>query len=1483
MKKNDQLYITIDGIPYRSIGALGNGGQAVVYEAVAESADSSRRFAIKKFHDNDDVAEFIESEKLAQIVAEYNHQAVFAAAFIDSKHQTSVSLKAPHGSRTIKEIVQEWDRNPPSNLDPQYQDTGRLLCALDIVKSTLGALSAWHSCRVLHLDISDKNVLWCESTDRGVAYFLDMSSCKPVGYQPIGGIWSTGGFAAPELSVGDSLTPAADVYSVGALLFYLCVGKEGLFNDEILELPGFGNGNVAYIDNLRLSPGCKHLLKEILILATDRVERHYETAEEMLADIQRLEETISNRGVSRHVLMNGSVECYDRQFSKIYPMGIDQALIPEIAGEMDGHTVLLGDGGSGKTTLMFEIFRRKLEAVSQDPAEPIPIYVPLAGFDPGKENWSTYIVDYILQEYCGVPGDEENRMKLRELLKQQYYHLLLDGINESVSPFQLGEQIEILTNCSGVTVYVASRHSSFDWPCMAQFGKARLRPLTKDRVDRILRERNLYCGSDRLMEALRNPMMLSLYLAVDEDGEDCQTAGEILLGYHRRLIEQYKKGYHKEEEQVFFQTVVLDLLPMIAYKLGRMHFSDLNLKTCLDELLAKVDVLHLIGVSKDNLSKSVLDVLISCGLIRTAEGGSTSRNANYQFVHQYFLEWNTAQFVVQEMQIADCDESLPSCLSECCLADKILEFLGDLLGEYREVSGGSRIECWLQDHLAGDSSDEAQMIVRNLVEVIKKNRSGKISANFSELDLTLVNFQDCTVTGSNFTEAIVPNAAFLHQGHKKMVNLMCILSERNWIVTASNREKNLFIWDMRTGQRLKAISSEATVDSVEVSENQNNLLVHHGLTSITLIDLETGEQKYMHLLSDAGWDRWHKEGDKRNITLGFYDETSVLCNIGPEGEDQIGLWNLQEETYTTVLIPGDGYKNPQEALTVAVAYLPQKQKVYCVSSNGELVTWNLMRKCPVGKSVWIPGNCVQVLAVTPDGKRIIAKSITPGEKFWLVDLVSGEMEEIHDNLSGNGVVLTQILTSKRFIAFGTDKGLMCWDICQHRMMSYHTSPVSALAMDAKRDRIVFSDIWGTIRIGSISDSRITHSFECGREEENPKPVHIHWLQQGLVKKAHEDHILVLIGDTVRKLPVERCFQSFLDGNYCIWLGVGKDEKFYVHVSNLKTGLVITSAPWTPNCAAVDENGEVIYSCRSDLRWAKYYPHEEKILICYHVGPVKLYDIPRKQWVTVGSWSQEVASVMDARMENEARKKALLDISALCKHTEIGLFLGTREGHIQFWNLEGKLEADYKAHDQVKEIRPMHDTQYWISEGYDGTRCIWNSTEKKLLNQSEGCYYAEVTEFDDMILRKEGTGDLLFISEIEIRGWKCGNWVVHAATRLLALQEADRYIRIYDLKERKLCRTIDLSFTQADTLWERAFFQKDFQLAFHDTGEWMAVGFTDGRVGIYATRDNRMQMWETTAARDVSDSIFDGTQITGELAEILKQNGATVKNTMDNSK
>lgn len=113
----------------------------------------------------------------------------------------------------------------PSLFDVLEQSPARQLAVTDAVRAAIhlgSALNHVHRCGFLHLDLKPANMILRD----GVPVLIDYDTARPLrpGVRPHRRL-GTGPYMAPEQVARAALTPATDVYGLGALLYELVTGR----------------------------------------------------------------------------------------------------------------------------------------------------------------------------------------------------------------------------------------------------------------------------------------------------------------------------------------------------------------------------------------------------------------------------------------------------------------------------------------------------------------------------------------------------------------------------------------------------------------------------------------------------------------------------------------------------------------------------------------------------------------------------------------------------------------------------------------------------------------------------------------------------------------------------------------------------------------------------------------------------------------------------------------------------------------------------------------------------------------------------------------------------------------------------------------------------------------------------------------------------------------------------------------------------------
>ncbi len=205
--------------PYRVLHKLGEGGMSEVYAAVREDDAYDKRVAVKFFRAGlarPDLVQRFRVER--QILASLDHPQI--AKLLDGG---STADGAPY-------LVMDYVEGLPID---EYCDRQRLpvTTRLELFQKVCGAVQYAHANLVVHRDLKPSNILvrgdgQPKLLDFGIAKLLnpDLFTFR---LEPtrIDAYVMTPEYASPEQARGEPVTTAADVYSLGVLLYKLLTGS----------------------------------------------------------------------------------------------------------------------------------------------------------------------------------------------------------------------------------------------------------------------------------------------------------------------------------------------------------------------------------------------------------------------------------------------------------------------------------------------------------------------------------------------------------------------------------------------------------------------------------------------------------------------------------------------------------------------------------------------------------------------------------------------------------------------------------------------------------------------------------------------------------------------------------------------------------------------------------------------------------------------------------------------------------------------------------------------------------------------------------------------------------------------------------------------------------------------------------------------------------------------------------------------------------
>lgn len=387
---------------------VGAGGFSLVYLASTEGGKNDvvvKEFFPSQFAKRDEDPESSTYKKVIPISTEYKRifdlskgmfeknegnyggdlsiESSQVVSFTDCGNGFAVMPRFSKDTCTILDLVKEWEKKNPDTNNEQFQDLGRILYALTIIESLLDVLSTFHKMGYLHLDISANNVLWaCKNRDdgrNGIVKLTDFGCSEKIQeefFYPKEKLAYSREYSAPEVkNVECGVSVKTDLFSVGALLYFMCIGK--CVTRDWRLLPFRRKDIVRDVEALELPSDIKEELIHIISgLCEQKMEKRcYNSAYDLLGEVKELIDKIH--------------DCKFLQVStdKIIPttpgfVTFGKKMLDKVQKCLDDTNICIvcGESGTGKSELLREVVYTRMGNV---PALEffLPEECPESGYD----------------------------------------------------------------------------------------------------------------------------------------------------------------------------------------------------------------------------------------------------------------------------------------------------------------------------------------------------------------------------------------------------------------------------------------------------------------------------------------------------------------------------------------------------------------------------------------------------------------------------------------------------------------------------------------------------------------------------------------------------------------------------------------------------------------------------------------------------------------------------------------------------------------------------------------------------------------------------------------------------------------------------------------------------------------------------------------------------------------------------------------------
>ncbi|MBE6753791.1 MAG: hypothetical protein E7559_05520 [Ruminococcaceae bacterium] len=863
---------------YHALEMIGQGGNAQVYSAWYDdgTGDTRPNAIIKKLrpvvggmiteddaqgsvlirptnvrlHEGKaDACELLDIRRTAFIneareMRQFQQQAVCAGLLeIFEYRNTLCAAMQMYGGRTLHSEINDEDYRP----DPT--------ALLEDIQEVLRLVETLHLDGKLHMDISPDNIFRQQG---GSIILLDFGSVMPIG-KPLPYYSVKKGYSAPETERTNCFGCAADIYSIGAVLYRALFGRHYDWRD-------FDAAEFYEIDDLPINDGCKEQLRTILERSLAYTpDQRFDSADKFCKAIEEYMRRHNRSGISRarllgksaHNLQKKGIGLYDVNIVSLEPIGVP-ALVAENAIEWlstaNENIMLHGIGGKGKTTLLHMVWNRMLEHIENAGSgiePPVPLYISLTGY-PDRDDWrdgddsESYIIRRLCVDLLGAPTlsactPEQMNGLWEELSREENsdgqgtsaaprYVLIADALDEvsAVSHARAVRELNRTAALPGVRVIVSTRRADL---ALDGFTPVTVPDIDDARIGRYMRTHGAHKSTlgqlrsnGELFSMLRRPLYLNLAGQMVENGQQ-----EALLGITSdiELMDHYYRGFEHTKltrvtaglnitEQELVLLAYEQLVPVIAFHMEqhsrRYSISRSKLRKLLNSSLAEFDSADFLAVhyryanaishyvsldaaGKTALGNRLLSLLTGTLCVMNEAGGG------YEFINRHVGCYFAARHVVNRLALASSPESH---------REYALAVLYDLCST-RWRSEISRNSCLLAyadskekttplhtalELLRGERGDAARLSVRNIISSLLLGGKSLVGMKLDNLDLTGCDLVGMNCSGASFEGALLEDSVFM--GLTRDLSAVIYAQEERTLFILSDDGGTLCV-DTRTG------------------------------------------------------------------------------------------------------------------------------------------------------------------------------------------------------------------------------------------------------------------------------------------------------------------------------------------------------------------------------------------------------------------------------------------------------------------------------------------------------------------------------------------------------------------------------------------------------------------------------------------------------------------------------------------------------------